>query len=149
VKLTTRLHLVPRSTIAWNCTSTPQYAFMPWCSVKNSTGTSLPLSYLYLWSFISGNIEGLRLCNSVWVQIRPARYVVCHTFLNAVKPGVVQEYLTETHNLHYLLTYLLTPWYRILFEKMIVTQLIKKISLFYGTRRFITVFTKARHCTLS
>jgi hypothetical protein len=43
----------------------------------------------------------------------------------------------------YLLTYLLTPWCRILFEKLIVTQLVKNILLSYGTRRFITVFTKA------
>jgi hypothetical protein len=46
-------------------------------------------------------------------------------------------------------TYLITLWCRILFEKLIVTQLVKKIPLSYGTRRFITVFTKARHRTLS
>jgi hypothetical protein len=45
--------------------------------------------------------------------------------------------------------YLLNPWCRILFEKLIVTQLVKNIPLSYGTRRFITVFTKARHWTLS
>jgi hypothetical protein len=47
----------------------------------------------------------------------------------------------------YLLTYLIIPWYRILFEKLIVTQFVKNI-LSYGTRRYITVFTKARHWTL-
>jgi hypothetical protein len=46
--------------------------------------------------------------------------------------------------------YFLTPFCRILFEKLIVTQVVKKISYFlYGTRRFITVFTKARYWTLS
>jgi hypothetical protein len=49
----------------------------------------------------------------------------------------------------YLLTYLLTPWCRILFEELIITQLVKKYSAFYGTRKFITVFTQARHWTLS
>jgi hypothetical protein len=44
---------------------------------------------------------------------------------------------------------LLTPWCRTLFEKLIVTQLVKKTCFLYGTRRFITVFTKARHWTLS
>jgi hypothetical protein len=34
VKLTTHLHLVPRSKNEWNYTCTPQYAFMAWCSVK-------------------------------------------------------------------------------------------------------------------
>jgi len=33
IKLTTRLHLVPRSRMCGD-TSTPQYAFMAWCSVK-------------------------------------------------------------------------------------------------------------------
>jgi hypothetical protein len=37
----------------------------------------------------------------------------------------------------------------ILFEKLTVPQLVKRILLLYGTRRFITVFTKARHWTLS
>jgi hypothetical protein len=58
--------------------------------------------------------------------------------------------LTFDPTLHtYLLTYLLTPWCRILLEKLIVPQLVKNIPLSYGTRRFITVFTKARHWTLS
>jgi hypothetical protein len=34
VKLTTHLHLVPRSKNAWSCNSTPQYAFVAWCLVK-------------------------------------------------------------------------------------------------------------------
>jgi hypothetical protein len=34
VKLTTHLHLVARSKNERSYTSTPQYAFMEWCSVK-------------------------------------------------------------------------------------------------------------------
>jgi hypothetical protein len=45
-------------------------------------------------------------------------------------------------------SYLLTPWCRILFEKLVATQLVKNILLYCGTRRFITVFTKARHWIL-
>jgi hypothetical protein len=29
---------MPRSKNEWSCTSTPQYAFMSWCSVRGSTG---------------------------------------------------------------------------------------------------------------
>jgi len=43
----------------------------------------------------------------------------------------------------------LTPWSRVLPEKLTVTQLVKKFLVFYGTRRFITVFTRARHWSLS
>jgi len=32
----------------------------------------------------------------------------------------------------------LTPWSRVLFEKLIGPQLVKKFSIFHGTRRFIT-----------
>jgi len=34
-------------------------------------------------------------------------------------------------------------------EKLIVTQLVKRFPAFYGTRRFITVFARARHWPLS
>jgi hypothetical protein len=34
VKLTTHLHLVPRSRNEWRYTSTPQHAFLAWCLVK-------------------------------------------------------------------------------------------------------------------
>jgi len=42
-----------------------------------------------------------------------------------------------------LLTYLLTPWCRVLLEKLTGLQPIKKFPAFYGTRRFITEFTRA------
>jgi len=49
----------------------------------------------------------------------------------------------------YLLTYLLTPYSTALLETLTGSQLIKKFPAFYGTRRFITVFTSARHLSLS
>ena len=51
--------------------------------------------------------------------------------------------------LMYLLTYLLTPWSRVLLEKLTGSQLVKKFPAFYGTWRFITAFTTARHLSLS
>jgi hypothetical protein len=49
----------------------------------------------------------------------------------------------------YLLTYLLAQWSRALLEKLTGLQLVKKFPAFYGTRRFITAFTIARHLSLS
>jgi hypothetical protein len=49
----------------------------------------------------------------------------------------------------YLLTYLLTPWSRVLLEKLTGLQLFKKFPAFYGTRRFLTELTSARHLSLS
>jgi len=48
-----------------------------------------------------------------------------------------------------LFTYLLIPWRRVLLEKLTGSQLVQKFSAFYGTRRFITAFTRARHLSLS
>jgi hypothetical protein len=59
------------------------------------------------------------------------------------------SWLTAAKIPHYLLTYyLFTLWCTILFEKLITLSLSKDIRLAYGTRRFIIVFTKARHWTL-
>jgi hypothetical protein len=43
----------------------------------------------------------------------------------------------------------LTPWSTVLPEKLTSLQLVKKFPAFYGTRRFITSFTSARHLSLS
>ena len=50
----------------------------------------------------------------------------------------------------YLLTYyLLTPCSRVLLQKLTGFQLVKKFPAFYGTQKFITAFTSARHLSLS
>ena len=43
----------------------------------------------------------------------------------------------------------LTPYSRVLPDKLTVPHLVKKLSAFYGTRRFITAFTRACHLSLS
>jgi len=48
-----------------------------------------------------------------------------------------------------LLTYLLTPWCRVLLEKLTGLQLGKKFPAFHGTRRCITALTSVRHLSLS
>ena len=46
-------------------------------------------------------------------------------------------------------TYFLTPWSRVLLEKLTGSQIVKKIPAFYVTWRFITAFTSACHLSLS
>jgi len=72
--------------------------------------------------------------NSVCVV---AVYTICMLMLLSCWPGM------------YCCTYLLTPWSRVLLEKLIGLQLVKKFPAFYGTRRFITALTSARHLSLS
>jgi len=45
--------------------------------------------------------------------------------------------------------YLLTPWCRVLLEKLTGLQLVKKFPVFHGTRRFITALTSVRHLSLT
>ena len=45
--------------------------------------------------------------------------------------------------------YLLTPWCRVLLEKLTGLQLVKKFPAFHRTRRFITALTSLRHPSLS
>ena len=47
------------------------------------------------------------------------------------------------------LTYLLTPWCRVLLEKLTGLQLVKKFPTFHGTRGFITALTSVCHLSLS
>ena len=47
------------------------------------------------------------------------------------------------------LTYLLTPWCRVLLEKLTGLQLVKKFPAFHRTLKFITTLTSVRHLSLS
>ena len=48
-----------------------------------------------------------------------------------------------------LLTYLLTPWSRVLLEKLTGSAASQEIPRIFGTPRFITVLTRTRHLSLS
>ena len=47
------------------------------------------------------------------------------------------------------LTYLLTPWSRVLLEKLTGFAASQETPHIFGTRKFITVLTSARHLSLS
>jgi hypothetical protein len=59
-----------------------------------------------------------------------------------------QQPQSETLSFELLLRNQLTPRSRVLLEKLLVTQLVKKSFAFYGTRRFITMLTRTRHWSL-
>jgi hypothetical protein len=55
----------------------------------------------------------------------------------------------KCHRGKLLLGDLLTPCSGVLLEQLIVSQLVKKLPAFCGTKRFITTFTSACHLSLS
>jgi hypothetical protein len=61
-------------------------------------------------------------------------YVLCHKVL----PSIASCLFDQIH--------LLTPWSRVLLEKLTGSQLVKKFPEFYGIRKFITVFTSVATC---
>ena len=64
--------------------------------------------------------------------------------INALSPVPLWLHCSGT-----TLPFLLTPWCRVLHEKVTGLQLVKKFPAFHGTRRFITAFTSVRHLSLS
>jgi hypothetical protein len=64
--------------------------------------------------------------------VSPSFYVLCWIRQPKFQPSAIAWNINEV-----------TPRIRILLEKLIVTQLVKKFPAVYGTRRFITVFTTA------
>ena len=47
------------------------------------------------------------------------------------------------------LLFIITPWCRVLLEKLTGLHLVKKFPAFHGTRRFITALTSVRHLSLA
>jgi len=72
-------------------------------------------------------------------------FMFCTLVIGMCLRGDILDRLAEK----ILITYLLIPWSRVLLEKPTGFQLVEKFPTFYGTRKFITAFTSARHLSLS
>ena len=59
----------------------------------------------------------------------------------------MQTFLDLMRNTY--ITYLLTPWCKVLLEKLTGLQLVKKFPSFHGTRKFIIALTSVRQLSLS
>ena len=81
------------------------------------------------------------------IESRRVKYLKNSTFCSEFISVFVA--LKKARIFLYIITYLLTPWCRVLLEKLTGLQLVKKFLAIYGTRRFITVLTSVRHLSLS
>jgi len=54
----------------------------------------------------------------------------------------------KSSDVSHLLTYSLTPWSRVVLEKLTGSQLVKKFPIFYINQRFIIASTGARHLSV-
>ena len=90
-------------------------------------------------------------CVSITLVTQHAKRIR-HIILSSVVCPAVPYFSTLSHkwqDFRRNVAYLLTPWSRVLLEKLTGLQLVKKFPAFYGTQRFITALTSARHLPLS
>jgi hypothetical protein len=88
------------------------------------------------------------------IEIRKSTLLTPHSpvvTVYTVRAALTDRFLITEESVYcaVLTEYLLTPWSRVLLEKLTGLQLVKKFPAFYGIRRFITAFTGARHLSLS
>ena len=103
--------------------------------------------------------------NNILLRIFPLQNIYSWKMLRKQKWQIPGEPLTAWYNWcqgpvpghssafekHYsrVRDYLLTPWSRVLLEKLTGFELVKKFPPFHGTRRFITTVASARHLSQS
>jgi len=54
-----------------------------------------------------------------------------------------------TYLLAYLFTYFITPWNKVLLEKIIDSEFVNRFLAFYETQNFIIAVTSTRHLSLT
>jgi len=85
--------------------------------------------------------------SAIWTQISSRRKHVLDLVYKENDRRRRQSSVTAPCRFAY--TYLLTPWSRVLLEKLTGSASSQEIPRFFGTRKFITVLTSARHLSLS
>ena len=92
------------------------------------------------------------LCITYMKPIFTRLYISCGNYIFGNLYYITRINLRRSSDLLYLppglLTYFLNPRSGVL-ETLTDFKLVKKFPAFYGTRRFITAFTSARHLSLS
>ena len=88
------------------------------------------------WKLKSTTFSFIKMCPAFWEK----NYNGSLFFLHAMK---AYRDVRSTN------PYLLTPWCRVLLEKLTGLQPVKKYPAFHGTRTFITALTSVRHLSLS
>ena len=131
------------------------YLLTPWCRALLEKLTGLQLvkkfpAYHGTWRFITAltSVRHLSLsCASPIQSIYPhptswRSVLILSTHLRLSQPsGLLPSHTNNTN--------LLTPWCRVLLEKLTGLQLVKEFPAFHWTRKFITALTSVRHLSLS
>ena len=132
-----------------------QYVFNVWSFSKHEGNlTSFLLCYITI--FPSVQVPSTYIHSRMWksnFHASKQNYTTVHCSNKAVRysPGTIRNntLLNLTNTLMHSACYTLTPCSRVILEKLTGPQLVKKFHVFYGIRRSITAFIRARHLCLS
>jgi len=151
--------LILYADVSEHCSETSAYKIQTWGITQKKAYKYLLLTYLlityllltYLLTYLL--LTYLLLTSYLLLTYYLLTYYLLITYL--LITYLLITYLLLTYLFTYyllitylLLTYLLTPCSTVL-ETLTCSQLVKKFLTFYGTRKFITAFTSARHLSLS
>jgi hypothetical protein len=84
------------------------------------------------------------------VSLKNLDCMYCNANVRSVRKCVcckVTVHWTLTQTLYVTIIWLLAPCSGVFREKLIIAHVIKNVVHLYGTRKFVTVFTRALHCT--
>ena len=109
---------------------TTRYAILQQNLLHSSLSTNVFCLCLTAFSTYKLPIKGLRTREGYSCTLKVDSHIACHA--HAVP-----------------LPYLLTPWSRVLLEKLTGSAASQEIPRIFGTRRFNTIFTSAHHLSLS
>jgi hypothetical protein len=142
MKLTTELKN------AWSYTSTPSYIFQVWCLIKQRINLhDVPLSYAHLclhrakfqWTNKSTVNKDSGLSDLLCISGPESAPILRR--LN-------HHYMEKNTTTVFRTTWLPTLWGRVIWEAHSCSQLVNKSPAFYGTCRFIPVFTRVHQWSL-
>ena len=161
-----KMSFIDYFTLLW-CLSVPFYSVYNFTECR----TTLWIFCLYIHQCFLLNLFHFQNKWILPPSVTAVHCYCCHCLLVNVKHSVIYLLIyIVTYSLTYLITYLLsylviylliylltylltyshthslarslTPWSRVLLKKLTGSQVIKKFPAFYGTRRFITTFTR-------
>jgi hypothetical protein len=91
-------------------------------------------------------------CLSVWLRVSSLKLLnrFRHNLVQGIYNNALRFSLVSVQCISREVTLRnwLTPWSKVLLEKLIVTQLVNKFPAYYGTQRFSTVFRIVHHWLL-
>ena len=147
------LHICKQLRRGWPLLVTHSWSDDVTLSVSTSVSSVMRPSKIWSFTYCESNLHSLLKYFMCFISLSPRNSSdnnlkrPSHVFKSFIP--IADLWVYQSGSLTYIPTCLLTPWSRVLLEKLTSSKLVKKFPAFYGTQRLITTFTSARHLSLS